>query len=255
MPGAAEEHRQRWFLDHVVGAATDLREFCAAAGRSMDGGRVLDLGCGDGCISLGLVLATEARRIVGVDVVPTDVEELTSLSQRYRGSGLPDELSFESCGETTLPFADDSFEAVVSWSAFEHVARPVEVLAEVHRVLRPDGFLFVQIWPLYHSATGSHLEVWHPDPFVHLRRPAAELRREVAGSEQVGPDVTAAFLNDFDTLNHITVDRLHRSLQAAGFRIVRAELLTGPTAVPEGVEDVPLVDLLVAGVKLVAVPR
>jgi SAM-dependent methyltransferase len=42
-----------------------------------------------------------------------------------------------------LPFDDASFDTVVSFQVLEHVPEPREVLAEMHRVLRPGGTLFV----------------------------------------------------------------------------------------------------------------
>jgi ubiquinone/menaquinone biosynthesis C-methylase UbiE len=248
-----EQDRTRWFLDHVRGAAAEVRSFLVEAGLSLDGRGVLDLGCGDGFIPLGLCLGSRPSRVVGTDIVATDVDDLAALSRRVLQAELPEQLSFETCTETTLPFEDASFDTVVSWSVFEHVSRPVEVLREVHRVLRPGGHLFLQIWPLYHSEHGSHLWYWLP-AFEHLRRPADELRAQVASADDLPAGAIEATLVDFDTLNRMTLDRLQRSLVAAGFRITRVELLTGTTHLPEGLEDVPLVDLLVAGVKLIAVP-
>ena len=40
---------------------------------------------------------------------------------------------------TTLPFADASFDAVLNCVSVDYLVRPVEVLAEVARVLRPGG--------------------------------------------------------------------------------------------------------------------
>jgi SAM-dependent methyltransferase len=252
-PGGPEEERVVWFLDHVRGAAAEVRRFLVEAGLGLDGRRVLDLGCGDGFITLGLCLGSRPSRVVGTDIIPTDVGELAALSRSALQAELPEELSFETCGETMLPFEDASFDTVVSWSVFEHVARPVEVLREAHRVLRPGGHLFLQIWPLYHSEHGSHLWRWL-GPYEHLLRSAQSVRDHVAATDDLPAAALEATLVDFDTLNHMTLDRLQRSLVAAGFRIVRIELLSGTTHLPEGLEDIPLVDLLVAGVKLIAVP-
>jgi SAM-dependent methyltransferase len=254
VPGAPERERRRWFLDHVRGAAGEVHAFCAEAGLTLDGRRVLDLGCGDGFITLGLALGTGASRVVGTDIVATDVEELGRLSRSALRRELPENLSFETCTETSLPFETASFDVVTSWSVFEHVSRPVEVLSEVRRVLRPGGYVFLQIWPLYHSEHGSHLWYWYPEGFAHLRRPVDELRAEVATSTALESDVVDAVLVDLDTLNRITLDELHRALGEAGFRVARAELLTGTTNIPEELADVPLADLLVAGVKLIALP-
>ena len=41
--------------------------------------------------------------------------------------------------EATLPFADDSFDVVTCVVSVDYLTRPLEVLAEVRRVLRPGG--------------------------------------------------------------------------------------------------------------------
>lgn len=44
----------------------------------------------------------------------------------------------------SLPFVDGSFDAVVAQAVLEHVADPGRCVAEIHRVLRPDGFVFAE---------------------------------------------------------------------------------------------------------------
>jgi SAM-dependent methyltransferase len=44
-----------------------------------------------------------------------------------------------------LPFADDSFDAVLSFAVLEHVKRPTECAAEIMRVLKPGGVLYCQV--------------------------------------------------------------------------------------------------------------
>lgn len=42
-------------------------------------------------------------------------------------------------------FADDAFDVVTLVDVFEHIDRPVELLAEIRRVIRPDGVLFIKV--------------------------------------------------------------------------------------------------------------
>jgi SAM-dependent methyltransferase len=56
---------------------------------------------------------------------------------------------------TRMTFSDASFDVVCSWSAFEHISRPREALAEVARVLRPGGVAYLAVH-LYTSHSGSH---------------------------------------------------------------------------------------------------
>ena len=73
----------------------------------------------------------------------------------------------------TLPFADASFDAVVSTSVFEHLKQPDRAAAEVARVLRPGGVAHM-ITHLYTSHTGAHdtrlfLDPHALPPWPHLR--------------------------------------------------------------------------------------
>ena len=43
-----------------------------------------------------------------------------------------------------IPFADGSVDAVVVQAVLEHVLDPARVVAEIHRVLRPDGLVYAE---------------------------------------------------------------------------------------------------------------
>jgi SAM-dependent methyltransferase len=49
------------------------------------------------------------------------------------------------CDGHDLPFADESFDAVVCQAVLEHVIEPARVAAEIRRVLRPDGVVLSEI--------------------------------------------------------------------------------------------------------------
>ncbi len=65
--------------------------------------------------------------------------------------------------ESRLPFADASFDAVICTASIEYLARPLAVMAEITRVLRPKGILtiafsnrwfppkVIRIWPELHE--------------------------------------------------------------------------------------------------------
>ena len=68
-----------------------------------------------------------------------------------------------------LPFADDTFDAVVSFNTFEHLADPARAAGEIYRVLKPGGRLVLQtafLQPLhegphhYYNATEFGLRRW-----------------------------------------------------------------------------------------------
>jgi SAM-dependent methyltransferase len=101
--------------------------------RPLQGCQVLEVGAGAGVISRSLARAVgPAGAVTAVDVVDERV-----VHDGYR---------FLQVEDTTLPFADASFEIVVSNHVIEHVGpRPIQMdhLREIHRVLRPSGLLYL----------------------------------------------------------------------------------------------------------------
>jgi ubiquinone/menaquinone biosynthesis C-methylase UbiE len=95
--------------------------------------RVLDVGCGTGALlrRLAARLPGEAD-LAGVDPAP---QMLAEARKRLDG------VRLEQAAAEHLPFADASFDLVVSAMSFDHWADQELGLAECARVLRPDGCL------------------------------------------------------------------------------------------------------------------
>lgn len=93
---------------------------------------VVDLACGEGFGSA--ILAGAARHVIGVDIADSAVRHASS---RYQAEN----LRFLRAGAQSLPFADHSADVIVSFETIEHVADQAGMMAEIRRVLRPDGFL------------------------------------------------------------------------------------------------------------------
>ncbi len=100
-------------------------------GRALANLRVLDVGCGTGPFSL----AAQER---GADVVSLDVG--VELLRRARGKGARRTVAGDA---GALPFADGSFDVVMSSECIEHTSGPEQSVAEMLRVLRGDGILVV----------------------------------------------------------------------------------------------------------------
>jgi SAM-dependent methyltransferase len=95
--------------------------------------RALDVGTGAG--ALALALAPLVREVVGLDPVP----ELLELA---RERSLPNTEFVEGDG-TALPFPDGAFDLTGTHRTLHHVGRPDLVVAEMARVTRPGGHVFV----------------------------------------------------------------------------------------------------------------
>src|SRR5262249_49345533 len=128
----------RWFWDHYEWAVGQILEFLEGSGVSLADRDIADVGCGDGILTLGLARRTGARRLVGFDVNPVDLEHLGAQARNEGVSAdLPDQLVFCVSEPGRLPAESGSFDFVSTWSAFEHVADPLTLLKEIRRVLRP----------------------------------------------------------------------------------------------------------------------
>jgi ubiquinone/menaquinone biosynthesis C-methylase UbiE len=243
----------RWFWEHYDIAANQILEAFQAAGVMLDGKAVADVGCGDGFMDLGVLHKARPRKLVGYDVNLTNKEHLR---RRAGEEGIDatslNGLDFEQSTTSSIPAEDSSFDCAFSWSAFEHISRPVEVLTEIHRILSPDGVFFLQLWPFYFSAKGSHLWEWFPEDYHHLQRPEPDVVEELRASDTKARDWTEIMSGEFERLNRITVDELQRSMLASGFVVRRVELLTGAVGITPELARYSWLDLAIGGIKLIA---
>ncbi len=102
-----------------------------------EGGRVLDIGCGNGAL-LG-ALSARIGEGVGVDRSAPMIAIAQNRNRRHPN------LSFETIDGPKLPFPDNSFDMAVSLCSFRYLDWD-PLLAELHRVVRPEGrFLVVDM--------------------------------------------------------------------------------------------------------------
>jgi hypothetical protein len=145
---------------------------------------------------------------------------------------------------------------VLSWSVFEHAADPITLALEMRRILRPTGLAFVQLYPFYMSQHGSHLWDWFPEGFEQFQRTDGEIEQVLRKDPgPLGREWAEEQLHIYRTLNRITLDDLQRALVRGGLRVTRLELMTTRFHVPLELAHLPLSDLAVGGVKLLAEPR
>ncbi|CAN5317039.1 hypothetical protein BH11PSE11_BH11PSE11_38000 [soil metagenome] len=131
---------------------------------------VLDVACGEG---YGSSLVAEAgQTVVGVDISEQAVGHARS---RY---GHQKNLQFIVASCDRMPFEDASFDLVVSFETIEHIHTQNEFVAEITRVLRPDGLLIMSSpnKRLYSDAHDYHNEFHvrelYRDELEELLKPA-----------------------------------------------------------------------------------
>jgi ubiquinone/menaquinone biosynthesis C-methylase UbiE len=240
-----------WWAGHYVDAVDQLVAFLDGDGLTLDGRTVLDVGCGDGIISLGIAHRTGAAKVLGLDLQPVDLQFLERQAKANHVEPASSKLTFQLSDPESLPVANESAQAIVTWSVFEHVVDVAGLLGEFHRVLDANGLLYIQVWPLFYSEHGSHLWPWFGQPFSHLLLNDADIRSQV--ETQTGNAVLAdAMLDLYESCNRITLDQLGESLVEAGFFISKVEVMTNAIHVPPELQRTPLSLLATAGVQLLA---
>jgi len=131
----------------------------------VDGKHVLDLACGVGYGTA--YLADAAQHAVGVDVSWEAIEYAVKHYNRAN-------VSFAQGDALMMPFSSSSFDAVISFETIEHVPDAELYLAEVKRLLKPNGVYIVST-PAAKTYTRTpanpyHVQEWPPAEFEALLR-------------------------------------------------------------------------------------
>jgi len=120
----------------------DFLDLMAARWRLHEAGSLADIGCGLCHWSRLLYSRLKApARFAGVDQEPRWVAEGGQYFQRAFPQVSPDLLTFVQGEATRIPLPDNSFDVVTCQTVLMHLARPLDALREMLRILRPGGLL------------------------------------------------------------------------------------------------------------------
>jgi SAM-dependent methyltransferase len=148
-------YKERHYPEHAR-----VQEFDQYQGR-----RVLEYGCGGGSDTLSFFL--RGNSVTFVDIVPSNVhvtfERLRQDARRLPACPIGGQLFFIPSAEgrileksDELPFKDDAFDLASAHGVLHHIPKPLDVLAEIRRVLEPGGLLYVMLY------TEGYREKLHP---------------------------------------------------------------------------------------------
>jgi len=101
--------------------------------------RILDCGVGNG--SLSIALASLMTGSADFHAVDTSAEMLVQAKSLMQHAGLDPHL--QQADVMSLPYEDQSFDVVMAAHVLEHLPDPQRALAEMVRVLKPGGMVFL----------------------------------------------------------------------------------------------------------------
>lgn len=125
-------------------------------GIETSGKRILDIGCGIGGPAFEMARSFGAE-VVGIDLEQPLVERATEAANRL---GLAGQCSFEAVEIGPLPFAEQSFDIVVSAGALTQTEDKAGVFRECWRVLRPGGTISLYDWTKSEAEISDDMRYW-----------------------------------------------------------------------------------------------
>lgn len=104
------------------------------------GQRLLDVGCGTGVVAV--TAARAGARVTGLDLTPALLERA-----RQNAATAGADIEWHEGDAEQLPFAEASFDVVLSQFGHIFAPRPEIAVSEMLRVLRPGGTIAFSTWP------------------------------------------------------------------------------------------------------------
>lgn len=187
---------------------------------SFDSKKILEIGCGNGDLLKYIATYFSPEFIVGID---PGLESWWSV-----GESSGDNWEVTPGNAECLDFEDNSFDAVISISTFEHIDDIPKTLSEVKRVLRPYGRFYTSFMPIWSSIMGHHFiapgeSTWNEKhltlipPWGHLYMHEDEMRihlESLNASETLVEEILQ-FVYHSDIINRTSkpeiVDAVHKS--------------------------------------------
>ena len=192
--------------------------------------RVIELGCGAAQLSRRLL-----ERFEGAEVTALEVDE----RQHAKNLASPQaRLTFVAAGAQAIPFEAGRFDLALMLKSLHHVPLDLldQALAEVHRVLRPGGLLYVSE-PVFAGALNEVMRLFHDEQVVRAAALAALHRAIASGAWEAVSETcfdVPVHYRDFAEFEQrmIGVTYQNHRLDAATLAAVRARF--EPHMTPDG---------------------
>lgn len=193
--------------------ASSLVDLLHADTRYSSGSRILEAACGVGAQTVTLALNSPNARFIAFDVSPASLAE----ARRKVGAAGLQNVEFHEADIFRLPFSSECFDHVFVCFVLEHLATPMDALAELKRALRTGGTITV--------IEGDHGSTYfHPDSAAahHAIQCQIELQRRAGGNANIGREL-------YPLLQTSGFDRVHVSPRMVYVDNSRPNLVEGFT--------------------------
>jgi len=187
------------------------------AGLDLQGKRVLDIGCGLGGPDHYLA-ENYGAQTTGIDLEPQLIKIAHATT---KAKGLQSQCEFILVKPGPLPFADGSFDLVISSGAFTQVPHKSELFAECFRVLGPAGIVSCYEWTRPEGPVSEDMKYFFKMEGLTYALETPETYQELFGSAGFG-DVSVADGSDWyrrrsrEEYELIKGDMYERLLKAIG---------------------------------------
>jgi SAM-dependent methyltransferase len=128
-------------------------------------GKVLDIGCGNGPVTIAIAKAYPSAQVTGIDYWGTSWEYSRAVCEgNAAAEGVTHRVTFKRGSAESLPFPDGTFDAAVSNLVFHEVRSVADkkiLLKEALRVLKKGGIFVFQdlfLWGAVYGDTGQLLD-------------------------------------------------------------------------------------------------
>lgn len=132
---------------NIIARARNVRQKLEAVKKFDDTARVIEVGSG----AHGLIFGFGAKHGIGIDPLAV---EYKSLFPTWQANA----QAIAAIGEA-LPFADLSFDIVLCDNVIDHAEKPLQIVDELIRILKPGGLLYFTVnvhHPFYDLASKAH---------------------------------------------------------------------------------------------------
>lgn len=207
--------RRYMMMNHLMTAGQDIRwrKLAVRQARLSPGASVLDLGTGTGDLAREALQQVPSARVIGADFTL----EMMRVGRRFGP------FVCAAADALLLPFAEATFDAVVSGFLMRNVSDLSRALAEQFRVLKPGRRIVIL------DTTRPRRNLLWPFIWPHMRLVIPLLGALVTGSADA-----YRYLPE-STQNFLTAEDLARRMEQAGFREVGFQrLMFGVAAIHWG---------------------